>query len=134
MEAMRRELVWIERPDFWGWVAPSAYGSSSGRSAHRRLDRQNEKSVRTAARQGVRISCLRRTPESQEPQTLSHSDGHSDSNVETECPPVTGVKVLIAMRRGEWGGLPRASLKNMASKRPENSLSVLRIQSIAERL
>ena len=50
-------------------------GLQDGRFAHRRLDRQNEKSVRKATRQGVRISCLRPTPESQEPQTLSHSDG-----------------------------------------------------------
>src|SRR5580704_1035919 len=50
-------------------------GVQDGRSAHRQIDRRNDKSVRTAARQGVRIPCLRRTPESQEPQALSHSDG-----------------------------------------------------------
>jgi hypothetical protein len=53
-------------------LLPMRMGVQDGRFAHRRLDRQNEKPVRKATRQGVRISCLRRTPESQEPQKLSH--------------------------------------------------------------
>lgn len=46
-------------------LLPMRMGVQHARSAHRRLDRRDEKALRTAARQGVRISCLRRTPESQ---------------------------------------------------------------------
>src|SRR5579862_7428068 len=85
-------------------------GVQDGRSAHRRLDRRNEKSVRKAVRQGVRISCLRRTPESQEPQKLSHSDAvqngcsplgsiQSHGTLETNRLPLTAAEMPIAVRR-----------------------------------